>query len=144
MPEAAKKAAYRAVTSKLRNATDAESRVHLDYVPENIVRPYLLVRTQSQVQRNFHTRQQDPAMVLLIKAVASDDSTALDIMQQAVMLLDDQGEQDLGGLSGGDDWHILKVTIEEFIAMNYSVGTSTRVFEQGFQIRLVMQEADNG
>lgn len=144
MPEAAKKAAYRAVTSKLRNATDAESRVYVDFVPDKVVRPYLLVQTQAQVQRNFHTRQQDPSLVLLIKAVANDDSVALDIMQQAIVLLDDQGEQDLGGLSGGDDWHILKATIEEYIHQSYMVGTSTRVFEQGFQIRLVMQEKANG
>lgn len=138
--EAAKKAAYRAITSKLRNSTDAADRVHLDYVPEKVSRPYILVQNQSQVQRNFHTRQQDPALVLLIKAVANDASSALTIMQQALVLLDDQGEQDLGGLSGGDDWHILKASVEEYIHMNYMVGTS-RIFEEGFQIRLVMQEA---
>jgi hypothetical protein len=142
--EAAKKAAYRAVSGKLRNATDAEDRVLLDFVPDKTTRPYLLIQTQAQTQRNFHTRQQDPSFVLLIKAVALDDSTALDIMQQALQLLDDQGEQDLGGLSGGNDWHILKATVEEFIHQQYKVGTSTHIFEQGFQIRIVMQEADNG
>jgi hypothetical protein len=142
--EAAKKAAFRALSGRLRNATDAQDRVYVQFVPDKVIRPYLLIQTQSDVQRNFHTRQQDPALVLLVKAVSNDDSEALDIKQQAEILLDDQGEQDKGGLSGGDDWHILKATVEEGIEQNYKVGTSTRVFEQGFQIRLVMQEKAHG
>ena len=139
MAEAAKIAVYRAAWTRLNNATGAGTSIYQDYVPENRTRPYLLMQTQSDVERNFHTRQQDPDFVLLVKAVSDDVDEARTIAQQALELLDDQGEQDKGGLSGGPDWYLLKAMVEEHIDTNYKVGT-TRIFEEGFQIRITLQE----
>lgn len=139
MAEAPEKAAYRAVSNRLFNATDAGEHVYVQYVPEDKERPYILLNIQASGERNFHTRQQDPEMVMLVKAVSPEPDVALDIKQQCLELLDDQGEQDLQGLSGGVDWHLLKAMVEEHISMTYMTGT-TRIFESGFQIRLKMQE----
>lgn len=139
MAEAAEKAAYRAVSNRLFNVTDAGENVFVQYVPENKTRPYILLNIQAGGERNFHTRMQDPELVMLVKAVSTDPGEALDIMQVCKELLDDQGEQDLLGLSGGNDWHLLKVMVEEHISMTYMVGT-TRIFESGFQARITMQE----
>lgn len=132
-------AVYRAVWTRLNSATGAGTNIYQVYVPENKTRPYILIQTQSNGARNFHTRQQDPELVLLIKSVSDDVDVARTIKQQALELLDDQGIQDLGGLSGGADWYLLKAMVEEHIQMNYMNGT-TRVFEEGFQLRVTMQE----
>lgn len=139
MAEAAEIAVYRAVWTRLNNATSAGTNIYQDYVPEKKTRPYILYQIQSQGERNFHTRQQDPEFVVLVKAVSDDVDVARTIKQQALELLDDQGEQDLGGLSGGADWYLLKATVEEHIKMSYMNGT-TRIFERGFQARIIMQE----
>lgn len=139
MAEAPEKAAYRAVSNRLFNATDAGEHVYVRNVPENKARPYIRIRIQANGERNFHTRQQDPELVMLVNAVSPDLDVALDIKQQCLELLDDQGEQDLQGLSGGVDWHLLKAMVEERISMDYMTGT-TQIYEEGFQIRIKMQE----
>ena len=139
MPEDHEKAVFRAVSDRLFNATDAGQNVYVEYVPENKSRPYLLIQIQSAGERNFHLRKGDPEPVLMIKAVATSSSEALDIRQQAKALLDDQGEQDLGGLSGGADWYILKAKAEEMMSQTYMTGT-TRIFEKNFQLRMTMEE----
>jgi len=139
MAEAAEIAVYRAIWTALNGNTDADANMYQDYVPENKTRPYILLQIQSQGERNFHTRVQDPEFVVLVKAVSDDVDVARTIKQQALELLDDQGEQDLTGLSGGTDWYLLKAMVEEHIKMSYMNGT-TRIFEEGFQIRVTMQE----
>lgn len=139
MAEAAKKAAYRALSNRLYGNTAVAMDVYLQYVPEKVVRPYLLVTNQAGGERHFHNRVQDPELIFLIKAVALDPGAALDLMQEARDLLDDQGEQELGGVVGGVDWYIHRVRVEEHISQSYLTGT-TRIFEEGFQVRIVMQE----
>ncbi len=142
MAEAAKKAIYRAVMARLTGMTGAGTNIYTDYVPENKLRPYLLLQIQSNVSRNFHVRLQDPDIILLVKAVSEDTEEALDIKQEALELLDDQGEQDLGNLAGGADWYILKAMVEESVFLTYKTGV-TRLFEEGFQIRITLEEKIN-
>ncbi|MGJ3241165.1 MAG: hypothetical protein ACFE0Q_20815 [Anaerolineae bacterium] len=130
---------YRVIGTRLNDATDAGTGVYVSYVPENKTRPYLLVSVPSAPERNFHLNQSDPTMTVQVKAVATSEAAALTIRQQAIDLLDDEGEQDGGALVGGDDWHILKAMVQERMSMSYEVGT-TRIFEQIFNIRLTLQE----
>jgi len=131
-------AALTAIHSRLNNQTDAGNRVRSVKVPDTLAKPYLVINKATGTQRNFHTRKGDPSYLFDVKAVANDVETALTIAQQAAELLDDQGEQDLGGLSGGTDWHILKAMVEGEITQKYPVGTST-VYEEGFQLRVNME-----
>ena len=78
-------------------------------------------------------------MVVQVKAVATGKRASLEISQQAFELLNDHGEQDLGGLVGGDDWHILKAQCSNRMSMPYTVGT-TKIYEEIFQVRIVLQE----
>lgn len=139
MAEAADIAVFRALSLRLNGATGAGTNIYQVYVPENKIRPYILCQIQSQGERSFHLRKQDPEFVMLIKAVSDAHDEARTIAQQALELLDDQGEQDLAGLSGGTDWYLLKAMVEEHIRMTYKNGT-TRIFEEGFQLRIVLQE----
>ena len=129
----------RVLSTRLSGNTGAGSSVYISYVPEKKTRPYLLITTPSLSERNFHWRQQDPDVIVQIKAVSSSEPEALTICQQALELVDDQGEQDLGGLVGGVDWNLLKAMIEERMSMSYEVGTS-KVFEEIFNVRITLQE----
>jgi len=139
MAEHSQMAVMRAIHGVLNGNTDADNRVRSVKVSEKLAKPYLVINKATGTQRNFHWRKADPTYLFDIKAVADDIETALTIAQQAFELLDDQGEQDLQGLSGGDDWHILKSMVEGDISQMYPVGTST-VYEEGFQLRVVMEE----
>lgn len=139
MAEDPKLMLYRVIGTQLNNNTDAGNNVYASYVPENKSRPYLLMTVPSNVERHFHWRKQDPSIVVQIKAVSTDEAQALTIRQQAIELIDDQGEQDLGGLVGGSDWYLLKAMVEERMSNPYDVGT-TKVFEELFNVRITLQE----
>ena len=139
MAEHPKQMLYRVVGTRLSGNTDAGTNVYVSYVPENKTRPYLLITVPTMPERHFHYRQQDPSAVVQVKAVDINEANALTVIQQAFELLDDQGEQDLGGLVGGADWHILSAMCSERMSMSYEVGT-TKVFEEIFHVRIVLQE----
>lgn len=139
MPEHPKIMLYRVIGTRLNGNTDAGTNIYASYVPENKSRPYLLMTVPSNVERQFHLRTQDPSVVVQIKAVSTNEAQALTICQQAVELLDDQGEQDLGGLVGGSDWYLLKAMVEERMSNPYDVGT-TKIFEELFNVRITLQE----
>lgn len=130
---------YRVIGTRLSGNTDAGTTVYARRVPKDATRPYLLISVPTNTERNFHHRLQDPAVTVQIKAVSTDLTEALAIIQQAVELVDEQGEQDLGGLVGGTDWHILKVHVRERMSMDYEVGTS-QVFEEIFNLSITLQE----
>ncbi|MEL7435140.1 MAG: hypothetical protein AAFN11_14430 [Chloroflexota bacterium] len=93
----------------------------------------------SDLDRGFTWSKQDPELVVLIKAVSKNEAQALAIIAAAGARLDNQGEQDLSGMSGGEDWHLLKVTVEERLTNDYGQGTN-RVFEKCVKVRIVLQE----
>lgn len=130
---------YRVIGTRLNNNTDAGTNVYTRRVPADKVRPYILITVPTNTERNFHWRQQDPSVIVQVKAVSTDLTQALTICQQCVELLDEQGEQDIGGLVGGDDWHILLVHVRERMSMDYEVGTS-QVFEEIFNLSITLQE----
>ena len=131
-------AVYTALRSALSGNTSAGTRVYAESIPEGVARPYLFVRQATGVQRHFH-RDQDPEVIVDVKAVANDWATAASIAQAAGELLDAQGEQDGAGLSGGTDWYLLKAMREGDIFQQYFVGTE-QVYEEGFQLRIILQE----
>ncbi len=132
-------ALYEALQGALDAVTDADGRVYAEFIPDGVVRPYLLYRVATGTERNFNLRLQDPVYLVDVKAVAADWASAAALAQQARGLLDEQGEQDGAGLQGGADWHILRATVEGEIKMQYMVGTLT-IFEMGFQLRVIMEE----
>lgn len=131
---------YRVIGSRLNGATDAGTSVYTTKVPANKARPYILITVPSMQERNFHIRQGDPTTLVQIKAVATSERVALTVCQQAIELLDDQGEQDLGGLVGGADWHVLKAMVENRMTpAPYTQGNS-EIYEDMFQLRVILQE----
>lgn len=139
MAEHPKKMLYRVFGTRLNNATGAGTNIYSSYVPEDKTRPYILITVPDSRERHFHQHKQDPSVIVQIKAVSSNEVQALDICQEAVELVDDQGEQDSGGLLGGADWHILIVNVEERMSQSYDVGT-TKVFEELFKVRVTLEE----
>lgn len=127
------------IGNRINGNTDAGSNFYMGYVPENKARPYIVVIPVTNLERHFHTRVQDPDIVLLLKAVSTNEKQALVIAQQVKELLDDQGEQDKAGLVGGDDWHILRCRADEGMSQSYKVGSS-RVFEECINVRITLQE----
>lgn len=130
---------YRVIGTVLSGNTDAGSSVYASFVPENKTRPYLLMTVPSMQERDFHYNAQDPVATVQVKSVSSNEAEALGISQEAFELLNDQGEQNQGGLVGGADWSILSAVCGNRMSMSYDVGT-VKVYEKIFQVSIVLQE----
>lgn len=139
MAESSELMLRRVFGSRLNNATSAGTNVYTGSVPKDVARPYLLITIPVNVERNWHHRKQDPSVVVQIKAVSADETEALVIRQEAIELVDQQGEQDPGGMSGGADWHLLTVNVTDQMSNPYMVGT-TRIFEKIAKVHVTLEE----
>jgi hypothetical protein len=141
--EAARAALYRAVHARLTSAGSANwTGVYADMAPAKPAaeRPYVLFFLASGGERNTHV-EPDAEIVLTVKIVADSQMTAFAALGQLSGLLNDAGAYDRTEtpLDGGADWLIRTTTQERDVHQVYLVD-GQRVYEEGFQLRVMMSK----
>jgi hypothetical protein len=135
-------AAYQALAARLADGGTAwGGRAYAYRAPAGAARPYVVYFWSGGGDRNDIFGKRDAELVLTVKAVAGALGVAMEAAGALAELLDDAGRYDTDmPLNGGDDWVIQTSTVEGAIDMSELVD-GVPVYHQGFQLRLIMEEA---
>ena len=135
-------AAYQAIVARCGGLAETwGGRVYAYRAPSNTPRPYVVFFWSGGGERNDILDKRDGDLLLTVKAVADTLPAAMAAAGRLAELLDDAGRFDTDTpLNGGDDWHIQTSTVEGAIDMSEMVD-GVPVYHQGFQLRLIMEEA---
>lgn len=130
---------YTSLYSALRNDTLWQDRVYPEIVPAQVIRPYVVFFVSSGGERNDRKRD-DAEFTISVKCVALQMADAMAGASRISALLNNQGSQDGGTITGDANWTITTIEQLRIIQQIEMISDDKPLYNSGHQYNIVMEK----
>tara|TARA_S200002703_G_scaffold154303_3_gene156906 strand:+ start:1153 stop:1569 length:417 start_codon:yes stop_codon:yes gene_type:complete len=130
---------YSSIFARLTNDPIWSDRVYPDMVPANKIRPYVVYFITAGGESNT-LKKDDAEFIIAVKCVSTKLSESLSGSSRISELLNNQGSQDSGLVSGDSDWIIKTITQGRVIQDVEMIKNSIPLYNSGQMFRITMEK----
>ena len=135
--------AQKALLDALKTRLDADplwgTRIFFEDVPPLTAYPYLWITHSAGVDMEVNKRS-NPVYIMGLQGVTDNQNQAFECKERVAVLLDDEGEQDVGASVSGDaDWAIKTISRTEDIYFVELADRAKRIYRIGNLYEFIME-----
>lgn len=127
-----------AIVHRLQTESHWTGGVHPDRAPGDVDYPYVTYGMVSGGETN-QVHDRDPEFLIDVVCVSDNLGEALTGAALIATLLNDQGAQDGGAVTGDDDWDILTITQQGRIHLRDDLKEAQPIYHEGHEFEVKME-----
>lgn len=131
---------FKAVKARLDNANALwDNRVHLDYAPAGVARPYVVYQVSASADANARKQIETNRAVVTVKCVAETMGEAITGASAIRALFADAGAQGGGAVSGDASYQISTITTGTRIHIPEQTPDGKQIYHAGYDFTFYVE-----